>query len=190
MTTLQEIENLLDIEIGDTRLRDGKKIRHKNKYYYYADQYYIVMMTKGKWGILEDCKTTRRLLRLHCWCFNDRYIRTFGKKGHWHQRFLNYEDSLVCDHINHKTFDNRSDNLRIITQELNMRNCKVKKNNKTGINGIHYDQTAHRWQAYIRHDGKQYKSTFSVNKYGDDEAKQLAIEWRKQQEVEHGYIGD
>ena len=41
MATLQEIQDFLDIEIGDKRLRPGKKYKNKNKYYYYEDQYYI-----------------------------------------------------------------------------------------------------------------------------------------------------
>ena len=34
MTSLNEIENFLNIEIGDKRIRAGKKYENKNKYYY------------------------------------------------------------------------------------------------------------------------------------------------------------
>ena len=76
MATLQEIQDFLDIEIGDKRLKDGKKYKHKNRYYYYEQSYYIVELTKGKWMIAEDCRTTRKLLRKHCWYYNQGYAKT------------------------------------------------------------------------------------------------------------------
>jgi len=68
MATLNEIQAFLNIEIGDKRLKDGKKYKDKNQYYYYEQAYYIVKLTKDKWMIAEDCKKTRILLRNYCWC--------------------------------------------------------------------------------------------------------------------------
>ena len=193
MATLQEIQDFLDIEIGDKRLRPGKKYKNKNKYYYYEDQYYIVMLTKGKWMIAEDCKKTRRLLRVFCWHHNDGYVRNSPGKRFWHQQFLNYENQLVCDHINNSKFDNRFDNLRIVTQEANMRNKLKYSNNTSGKQGICRDKTKNGyqyWRARIFDNNKEMSKRFSIDKYGEEEAKQLAIEWRTQKEQEFGYIGD
>ena len=73
MATLNEIQAFLNIEICDKRLKDGKKHKNKNQYYYYEQAYYIVMLTKDKWMIAEDCKKSRVLLRTYCWstCSND-----------------------------------------------------------------------------------------------------------------------
>ena len=117
MATLQEIEKFLDIEIGDKRLRSGKKYDDKNRYYYYNELYYIVELTQGKWMICSDNRETRRLLRDYAWCYSHGYASTSieRKLKCYHQIYLNYEAGLVADHINRHTFDNRFENLRIVT---------------------------------------------------------------------------
>ena len=75
MATIDEIQNFLNIEIGERILRNGKKYADKNKYYWYEGQYYIVQLTKNTWMIAEDCNKTRQLLRLYCWCFAE-YAKT------------------------------------------------------------------------------------------------------------------
>ena len=76
MASLNQIEAFLNIEIGDKKLRDGKKRKNKNQYYYYEQSYYIVKLTKDKWVILEDCKKTRVLLKKHCFCVDQGYAKT------------------------------------------------------------------------------------------------------------------
>ena len=68
MTTIENIEEFLNLEVGERRLRRGRKDPEKNQYYYFENQYYIVQLTKGLWMIAEDCRKTRELLRKHCWC--------------------------------------------------------------------------------------------------------------------------
>jgi len=199
MATLQEIQDFLDIEIGDKRLRPGKKYKNKNKYYYYEDQYYIVMLTQGKWMIAEDCKKTRRLLRLNCWCVHttDLYAQTRFKNTSkkWHQLFLNYEDTLTADHLNRKRHDNRFDNLRVVSRKENCKNLTKSSNNTSGKQGVNRfirkrDGSPY-WRGRIHNNGgKEVAKHFSINKFGEQEAKRLAIEWRKQKEEEYGYIGD
>jgi hypothetical protein len=41
MTSLNKIEELLNIEIGDKILRKGKIYDEKNRYYWYRNEYYI-----------------------------------------------------------------------------------------------------------------------------------------------------
>jgi len=43
------------------------------------------------------------------------------------------------DHINHNRADNRQENLRPATHRENGMNCKLGKNNKTGLLGVFYD---------------------------------------------------
>jgi hypothetical protein len=47
------------------------------------------------------------------------------------------------------------------------------------------------WKAQITdNEGKRMAKQFSVIDFGNDEAKKLAIEWRKRKETEYGYLGD
>ena len=199
MTTLGQIEALLNIEIGDKRLRDGKKYKNKNQYYYYEQDYYIVKLSQDKWMIAEDCKKTRKLLKKYCWyADNDGYARTHVNQSsakRWHQLFYNYEVGLVADHINNKRFDNRMDNIRIVTQGENTRNMTKRSGNTSGKQGVYHctdkKSNLHYWMAQIYNNNhKSIQKRFSIKKLGDVEAKRQAIEYRKQLEEQYNYIGD
>ena len=66
MAEINEIENHLNIEIGDKKLRNGRKYPHKNQYYRF-DEYYVVSLTQGKFMIVDNDRKNRKLLRKHCW---------------------------------------------------------------------------------------------------------------------------
>jgi hypothetical protein len=197
MATLNEIENFLQIEIGDKRLRPGKKRENKNRYYYYNDLYYIVELTQGKWMICSDNRDTRRLLRDYCWhysgCYATAHIQGTTKKC-FHQLYLNYEEGLVCDHANRHTFDNRSDNLRIVTYTQNNRNKSTHANNKSGKTGVYRETKRENepyWTAIITdNEGKRIRRSFNINKLGDGEAYARAVQSRRGMEVLFGYTDD
>ena len=63
---------------------------------------------------------------------------------------------------------------------INPKNNKIQKNNTSGITGVRYEDKPHaRWSAQISNNGKRVKRSFSVQKYGCDEAKKLAINCRR-----------
>jgi hypothetical protein len=86
------------------------------------------------------------------------------------------------DHINQNRSDNRLENLRWVSRKDNNRNRSMNKNNTTGNQGVFFrnDDKFSYWQAYwCDNEGKQKFKTFPIKKYGNDEAKQLAIDFRK-----------
>jgi len=198
MSTLNNIEAFLNLEIGDKKLKDGKKKINKNQYYYYEQFYYIIKLSKDKWMIAEDCNKTRKLLRKYCW-----HTSTYGyacasvgkSTKLWHKLYFNYEDGLVADHINNKKFDNRLDNIRIVSASENNRNRTINSNNTSGKQGV-YSYTnkktgCHYWTVIITDNNhKKIQKCFSIKKLGNEEAKRRAIEYRKQLEIQFGYIGD
>jgi hypothetical protein len=198
MTTLNNIEAFLDLEIGDKIIKDGKKYNNKNQYYYYEQSYYIIKLTKDKWMIAEDCQKTRKLLKKYCWNVGtDGYAHTRVDKSakSWHQLFFNYECGLVSDHINNKKFDNRIDNIRIVTARENSRNKTVRSDNTSGKQGVYQSLDKrtglHYWMVEIRDNNiKKIQKYFSIKKLGNEEAKRQAIECRKSLEIQFGYIGD
>lgn len=94
-------------------------------------------------------------------------------------------ENQIIDHIDGNLQNNLITNLRVVSKALNARNTSKYKNNTTGITGIYLDvkNKDHRyWKAsWMTLDGKQKTKAFSINKFGDENAKLLAMEYRAEQ---------
>ena len=93
------------------------------------------------------------------------------------------DDNFDVDHIHGDAtrFDNRKSNLRICTHQENIRNCKVSKNNTSGVAGISWDKKSQKWFAYIWIDYKRISLGYH-NNFED------AVKVRK--EAEEKYFGE
>lgn len=199
---LQQLLTHLDIDLPENKsLRFGKKRKNKNRYYYFRDDYYLVSLTQGKWTVMENCRKTRELLRLHCWYYHNGYAKTMTRDKElksFHKLFLEYGDGYVADHINRCRSDNRSENLRVVTYSVNMRNKSKRSTNTSGKQGIckfTLKQKSGKIDTYWRvqinnNNGKKISKYFPVSKYGENRAKRLAIMKRKELEILYGYNGD
>ncbi len=71
---------------------------------------------------------------------------------------MHAEDPLTAadeiDHINHVLDDNRAVNLRKVTRTQNNRNASRRKDNSSGITGVHWYRANEKWKAQIFVDGK------------------------------------
>ena len=54
------------------------------------------------------------------------------------------------DHIDRNRSNNEWKNLREVSQSCNMRNCKIRKTNKSGITGVCWHKKNNKWTATIR----------------------------------------
>ena len=200
MTSLNNIEELLEIDLTNKQLRDGKKRHDKNKYYWYSKQYYIVQLSADKWTIMSSNQTTRDLLSDNIWrnangyaitnVLNEDGINT-TQKFHW--LAIEYDDDMVVDHINRLTYDNRTDNLRETTVAENMKNRTKNTNNTSGKNGISKDKVGKNsyWTASISdNNGNRIRKSFSIEKLGNRQAKRQAIAFRLQKEQLYNYTGE
>ena len=78
-------------------------------------------------------------------------------------------------------------NLRWCTYSENSRNTTISIKNTSKVKGVTKKHIA--WEAqWYNNDHKQRTKSFSINKYGDEQAKILAIAYRKAKEIEFGYM--
>ena len=113
----------------------------------------------------------------------------------WEQTFGPVPFGYEIDHINGIKTDNRLNNLRCIPKGMQSRNKPKRADNISGVQGVSRWETTRRgnqkismWRATC-HDqnGKQVIKTFSIKKYGEQQAFQLACTARKEMEKLYGY---
>ena len=63
---------------------------------------------------------------------------------------------LHVDHIDGDQSNNKIANLREATVSENMRNTRIRSDNKSGIKGVSWDRRDSKWYAYIRVHGRSY----------------------------------
>lgn len=121
---------------------------------------------------------------------NGYYVFYAKNSTYIHRIILGIDDpNIIIDHIDRNPKNNKKNNLRITNHSGNKRNLPIKSNNTSGIKGVRYDKNRQSWIMEIRDlDGKRIRKSFSCRKYGEEKAKQMAIEIRKQLEKEYEYI--
>jgi hypothetical protein len=71
----------------------------------------------------------------------------------WHHGYFPEND---VDHINRLRHDDRVENLREVARQCNNRNCKIRRDNSSGIKGVSWEKTQKKWKAHIAVDKKTY----------------------------------
>lgn len=100
-----------------------------------------------------------------------------------HCFIIENDTNNVIDHINRDPLDNRRKNLRITTRSINSTNAKERKESKTKIRGVYRREARPgiakaSWVCEWSFEKKRYSKSFSIDKYGEDEAFRLAIDFR------------
>lgn len=86
-------------------------------------------------------------------------------------------ENMVIDHIDRNPLNNAIDNLRIVSRAINNRNQSMHKNNKSGKTGVQITSDG-RFRVTWKEEGKVRSKSFSISKYGYDQAKQLSFNFR------------
>lgn len=93
-------------------------------------------------------------------------IVRFSKKNYlahrviwlWHNEYL---PETIIDHIDRDTSNNRIENLRVVSDQCNVRNSKTPATNKTGVRGVCWSKIAHKWHSYMGLDhGRKHLGYF------------------------------
>ena len=92
----------------------------------------------------------------------------------------NPENKTDIDHLDGNCSNNKVSNLRWKTHSENMRNCKIRTDNKSGHKGISWCKRSSTWRATIYDNRHKQQSRYFTNI-------EDAVLWRRQKEVELGY---
>lgn len=78
------------------------------------------------------------------------------KNKRMHRVIMNVEQSNkpLIDHINHDRLDNRKNNLRIVSDQQNAFNQKLRINNTSGVTGVGWWKRDNNWSASIKYNYK------------------------------------
>jgi hypothetical protein len=92
------------------------------------------------------------------------------------------DDEFQIDHVNGIKSDNSLSNLRVVANVGNSRNRTIRKTNISGVNGVSRCSNGYGnfyWKAHwVSAEGRSKSKTFSILKYGNDEAFKLACDYR------------
>lgn len=74
--------------------------------------------------------------------------------GPLHRLLTDAPGDKVVDHINHNGLDNRKCNLRICSNQENICNCEIPKNNKSGCKGVYWSKDKQKWTVQVTINNK------------------------------------
>lgn len=98
------------------------------------------------------------------------------------------------DHINRDGLDNRRKNLRDGSNSVNVQNQSKRIDNTSGKTGVHFSKSKNAWIVQWPENGKRKCKMWTVSKYGDEKAKNLATKFRidmdKELDINNGYKSD
>jgi len=103
-------------------------------------------------------------------------IEINSKIHKYHKYITGFE---MVDHIDRNPLNNCLSNLRKADHKLNNNNRNISGVSKAVCLGVTYCKKDNCFRARIKQDNMEHSIQFSVNKYGYDEAKQMAINARK-----------
>lgn len=128
------------------------------------------------------------ILKQHSWSIRK------DKQGHYrvksegkdlHQFLIEYDSENFCiDHIDQNPLNNCKNNLRITTNSINSTNARPRTESKSGIRGVYFRAarpgiSKDSWVCEWSIDGKRHSKSFSCEKYGENEAFELAKKFRE-----------
>jgi len=123
----------------------------------------------GRFNVLLDNEDYKKVVSLGKWNIHvvrgKPYVqkRMKGNKLTYLHRYLTgAERGQYVDHINHNTLDNRRSNLRICSNGANLRNGKIRPNNKSGYTGVFHTKYD-TWTSFIKVNYKRiYLGSFKT----------------------------
>lgn len=128
-----------------------KKVELTQGQYALVDDEDYPIISATKWYALFTPRTKKYYARRNTSLGNKK--RGFSLM---HQFILGVKGSIIVDHINGDTLDNRKVNLRIVNYSQNVQNSRIRKDNKSGYRGVSFYKKNKKWGAKIGYNNKYF----------------------------------
>ena len=159
MTDWEKYKNLdkPKLKLNEYRL---VKINHKLYLEVKTESHKITFLTDLKYFNLIQNYTW------YVWHINENrntyYVETHDKNKHIRFHRLIKPECKMIDYVNRNGLDNRECNLRETTPRDNQLNCRLRKNNSSGYNGVCYHKKNKRWEFNWYENKKRRVKYFKV----------------------------
>lgn len=134
-----------------------------------------MLIDKSSWEYLEELGVGR-ITKAPSGYAN---ARISGKTVLIHKMLM--VEAIIVDHINRNRLDNRMSNLRYVTTSQNSMNSGLRKNNKSGVRGVCWNEHAGKWCVQIGingcysyfglfsniEDAKEVRERLEIDLYGE-----------------------
>jgi hypothetical protein len=139
-------------------------------------------------GVWSNKKTGRQYFQVRY--KNDKW---YIHRVLWIMRNGEIDANLEIDHIDGNALNNSVENLRLVSNAVNSRNCKQRNDNSSGATGVHFwtnkSGTTYAIAQWCNLSGERESKPFSCKKLGEDLAFQRACEYRQKMIVELNTTG-
>lgn len=128
------------------------------------------------------------ILQSHSWSIRkdeQGHYRVKSEGKDLHQFLFDYNSKEYCvDHIDQNPLNNCRTNLRLTNSSINSTNARPRTENKSGIRGVYFRParpgvSKDSWICEWSCNGKRHTKSFSCEKYGENEAFELAKNFRE-----------
>jgi len=119
-----------------------------------------IKLTHGQVALVDD--EDFEYLNQWKWCAHETKYGSYAKRTtgknptksfRMHRVILGAKKGELVDHRNHKTLDNRRENIRICTKSQNCQNQRNRKNTSSHYKGVGYKKKDRKWSSGIKLDG-------------------------------------
>lgn len=140
-----------------------------------------------KWLITASTKSPKgciagRKMPNDYWSIGYKGKSRYAHRIVWEIHYGEIPDGMQIDHIDKNKRNNKISNLRLVTHKSNHQNMPMQKNNSSGITGVYrskYKDGKEFWHGFWKENGKNISKAFSIKKYGEEGAKEMAIKARR-----------
>lgn len=148
---------------------DDPRDQHRKVYAFIEGApYQEIPLTQGLVALVDT--DLYPLLMAHRWCTRDGYAvrQILDRRMPGGQRTLRMHHAVLAlrgiemptgaevDHINRNRSDNRSENLRVVSHQVNTMNVGAHRNNTSGVKGVCWDKDERKWRAKITINGRRH----------------------------------